>query len=137
MNEQKAFYFSFVIFIEELQGFGYKHSVFYTTIFKHPYFKMKKIFCIFVAVLVFVCECTELEMLEDDYELIDGISVPRKGKVIRHKGKEKDDKGDTDDDNYEDEITEDDAPEEDVELTKDLPAKCHGKLRDRRLECLQ
>ena len=88
------------------------------------------------------------EVTDDEFEMMDGIRV-RKDSInietndVDNKGKtegkretdsdgneinEDDQDEDDDDDDDDDEDDEDDSEDEDLESTKHLPTKCHGKL---------
>ncbi|XP_031568210.1 protein canopy 4-like [Actinia tenebrosa] len=79
-----------------------------------------------VLFFIVVCRGSELEISDNDYELIDGIMVPKKTRITEERrtqdGKDKDDE-----EVYykDDDVTEDDAPEEENEMTTHLPTKCH------------
>lgn len=102
---------------------------------------------IFPFYLVIAAQCTELDVTIDDYEIIDGIRV-LKEKIVQNENKDemndkKDVKGIEEDEEmrdsngddveeeeemYEDVLNEDDATEEDDEITRHLPNDCHGNV---------
>ena len=90
--------------------------------------------------LVIFTRCSDLDITIDDFEIIDGIRVRKEITVnggaerenTMQDGKEGDKENNDNEeeekrDVYEDEVTDEDAPEEDKEITKHLPTTCHGK----------
>jgi len=92
------------------------------------------------------------EEIDDEFEIMDGIRVRKDpinidmndvGKKGKTEGKREtdedgnevieddqvdDDNDDDDDDDDDDDVSGDDSEEDDLESTKHLPTKCHGKL---------
>ena len=86
---------------------------------------------ILLAIIFFtvVSGGSKVEISDNEYEFIDGILVTKKAKITDQglQQNRKDATEGNEDVFYQDYVTEDDAPEENREMTNHLPTKCHGR----------